>query len=112
MLTLTTLEDRLMDMTPRVIRNHSGAGVITIVDHLWRTSPPLMAVGTLMIVVAGASLVGLFVDSRIITGAPAWLKPLKFAISTAIYSLTLAWIFGWLPDWRRVRRFAGWTTAI
>ena len=54
----------------------------------------------------------MLVDPRIITGAPAWLKPFKFAISTAIYSLTLAWIFGWLSDWPRVRRVVGWTTAI
>ena len=47
-----------------------------------------------MLVAAGAALVGMLVDPRIITGAPAWLKPFKFAISTAIYSLTLAWIFG------------------
>jgi hypothetical protein len=66
----------------------------------------------LMLVVAGASLVGLLVDPRIITGAPAWLKPFKFAISTAVYSLTLAWIFTWLSNWPRVRRFVGWTTAI
>jgi hypothetical protein len=65
-----------------------------------------------MLVVTGASLVGMLVDPRIITGAPAWLKPFKFAVSTAIYSLTLAWIFGWLPDWPRVRRVVGWTTAI
>ena len=65
-----------------------------------------------MLVVAGASVVGMLVDPRIITGAPAWLKPFKFAVSTAIYSLTLAWIFGWLPDWPRVRRVVGWTTAI
>jgi hypothetical protein len=54
----------------------------------------------------------MLVDPRIITGAPAWLKPFKFAMSTAVYSLTLAWIFGWLSDWPRVRRFVGWTTAI
>ena len=54
----------------------------------------------------------MLVDPRIITGAPAWLKPFKFAVSTAIYSLTLAWIFGWLSDWPRVRRVVGWTTAI
>jgi hypothetical protein len=66
----------------------------------------------LMVLVAAASLVGIFVDPRVITGAPAWLKPFKFAVSTAIYSLTLAWIFGWLTDWPRVRRVVGWTTAI
>jgi hypothetical protein len=65
-----------------------------------------------MLVVAGASLLAMLVDPRMITGAPAWLKPFKFAISTAIYSLTLAWIFGWLSDWPRVRRVVGWTTAI
>jgi hypothetical protein len=56
--------------------------------------------------------VGLMVDPRVITGAPAWLKPFKFAVSTAVYSLTLAWIFVLLPDWRRMRRIVGWTTAV
>ena len=65
-----------------------------------------------MLFAAAASVVGLAVDQRTITGAPAWLKPLKFAISTAVYSLTLAWIFGWLTEWPRVRRVVGWTTAI
>jgi hypothetical protein len=86
--------------------------LITLLNRLWRASPPLTAVGVLMLVVAGASVVGLLVDPRVITGAPAWLKPFKFAVSTAIYSLTLAWIFGWLSDWPRVRRVVGWTTAI
>lgn len=82
------------------------------IARLWRTSPPLTAVGLLMPVVAVASLVGLLIDPRMITGAPAWLKPFKFAVSTAVYSLTLAWIFGYLTDWPRVRRVVGWTTAV
>src|SRR4029453_210391 len=52
------------------------------------------------------------VDPRMITGAPAWLKPFKFAISTAVYSLTLAWIFTFLSDRPRIRRVIGWTTAM
>jgi hypothetical protein len=99
-----------MASTQRADSSTVAAG--TVLDRLWHASPPLTAVGTLMLVVAGASLVGLLVDPRIITGAPAWLKPFKFAISTAIFSLTLAWIFEWLPEWPRVRRVAGWTTAI
>jgi len=79
---------------------------------LWRNSPPLTVVGILMLVVAVPSLIGVFVDPRIIAGAPAWLKPFKFAVSTALYSLTLAWMFEWLPDWPRVRRVVGWTTAM
>ena len=97
-----------MNSTKLTTRTRIGA----LPDRLWQASPPLTAVGTLMLVVAGASLVGVLVDPRIITGAPAWLKPFKFAISTAIYSLTLAWIFTWLPDWPRMRRIVGWTTAI
>ena len=52
----------------------------------------------------GVSLAGLLLDPRVITGAPAWLKPAQFAISTAVYSLTLAWFFTVLPDWPRLRR--------
>jgi hypothetical protein len=101
-----------MDSTPRAVRSTAGARATALLDRLWRASPPLTVVGALMLVVAGASLVGMLVDPRIITGAPAWLKPFKFAVSTAIYSLTLTWIFGWLSDWPRVRRVVGWTTAI
>jgi len=112
MLTMTASEEPLMNSTPRAVRSAAGARAAVLLDRLWRASPPLTAVGALMLVVAGASLVGMLVDPRIITGAPAWLKPFKFAVSTAIYSLTLAWIFGWLSDWPRLRRVVGWTTAI
>ena len=84
----------------------------SLLGRLWHTSPPLTAVGLLMLVAAVASAVGILVDPRTITGAPAWLKPFKFALSTTIYSLTLAWVFGWLSDWPRMRRIVGWTTAI
>src|SRR5688572_17277390 len=87
-------------------------GAAELLDRLWRASAPLTAVGILMLVVAGASLVALAADPRVITGAPAWLKPFKFAISTAIYSLTLAWLFVSLPNWPRLRRVVGWTTAV
>ena len=101
-----------MDSRSYVVRSTAWARAAALLDGLWRASPPLTAVGLLMVVVAGASVVGMLVDHRVITGAPAWLKPFKFAVSTAVYSLTLAWIFGWLTDWPRARRVVGWTTAI
>lgn len=79
---------------------------------LWAVSPPLTATGTLMLGVAAASLVGLVADPRVITGAPAWLKPFKFGVSTAAYSFTVAWVLGRLAGWPRLRRIVGWTTAI
>ena len=78
---------------------------------LWAGSPVLTAAGLLMIGALAASVIGLVVDPRIITGAPAWLKPAKFGVSTAIYMLTLAAIFTQLPEWPRTRRVVGWTTA-
>ena len=40
-----------------------------------------------------------------------WLKPAKFAASTAIYMFTLAWIFTYLGDWPRMRRLVGRASA-
>jgi len=80
--------------------------------RLWRTSAPLTAVAVVMLLAFVAFVAGIFLDPRSITGVPAWLKPAKFAISTAIYSLTLAWVFRALPSWPRTRAIVGWTTAI
>lgn len=79
---------------------------------LWNASRPLTAAGLGMIVVLAASLAAMAVDPRVITGAPAWLKPAKFAISTAIYALTLAWLFTYLPGRTRLTRRVGWGTAL
>src|SRR5215207_7959349 len=112
MLTVTTFEELLMSSTSQPSRLVRRGGPARLLHDLWRTSPPLTAVGSLMLVAAAAALVGMIVDPRIITGAPAWLKPFKFAVSTAVYSLTLAWMFSGLMEWPRARRAVGWTTAI
>ena len=83
----------------------------TVIARLWRGSAPLTATAVFMLGVLVVSLVGLIVDPRIVTGAPVWLKPVKFAISTSIYMLTLAWVFTLLPEWPRTRRGVGWLTA-
>jgi hypothetical protein len=80
--------------------------------RLWHASRPLAALALLMIGALAVSAVGLVVDDRMITGAPAWLKPAKFALSIAVYSLTLAWAFTYLGDWPRTRRIVSWTTAV
>ena len=79
--------------------------------RLWRTDPVLVGTGLFLAALAVPFGLGLLLDPRIITGAPAWLKPLKFAVSTAIYTFTLAWVFTFLPDWPRMRRIVGTGTA-
>jgi hypothetical protein len=79
---------------------------------LWTANAPLTATGLLMMVWLAATAVGLAVDGRLVTGAPVWLKPAKFAASIAIFTLTLAWISALLPAWRRTWRVVGWITAV
>jgi hypothetical protein len=109
---MSTSKGSIMTTTHSLDGSLAAAPADSLVSRLWRISPALVAVGVLMSVAAVASLVGVFLDPRVITGAPAWLKPLKFAVSTAVYSFTLAWVFTYLTDWPRVRRVVGWTTAI
>ena len=45
----------------------------------WASSRPLSFVGATMLLVLAVSLAGLLFDPRVITGAPAWLKPMKTA---------------------------------
>ena len=65
-----------------------------------------------MLVALAASGAAMAVDHTTILGAPTWLKPAKFAISTAVYAFTLAWIFTYLPDRRRLTTVVGRVTAI
>ena len=77
-----------------------------------RKSDGALTVSALLMVGAlAAFVVGLIIDPRLITGAPAWLKPAKFAVSTAIYLFTLAWVFTYLSEWPRLRKLVGRSTA-
>ena len=84
----------------------------TMIKTLWESDARLTAVGLAMCAVLAASAVGLLVDPRDVLGAPVWLKPAKFAASVAIYTLTLAWVFTYLPEWTRTRRVVSWITAM
>ncbi|NEM91885.1 hypothetical protein G3T37_11010 [Galbitalea soli] len=60
-----------------------------------------------MTVLAIVAAVGLVVDPRVVTGAPLWAKPLKFALSILIYAVSLAWLIGQLQRGRRLGWWAG-----
>jgi hypothetical protein len=79
---------------------------------LWNTDARLTALGLGMLVLLAATAVALMVDPRQIGGAPAWMKPAKFAASIAILSLTLAWVFTFIPEWARTRHVVSWITTV
>jgi len=90
-------------------------GVMVLKDALrtvWRADARLTALALAMIGLLGVNVVGLLVDPRVITGAPAWLKPAKFAASFAIFTLTMAWAFTYLPDWVKTRKVVSWVTTV
>ncbi len=68
-----------------------------------RWSPVMIRMAGVSAALLGIALVGLMVDDRIITGAPAWLKPAKFGASGAIYLFTMAWMVKDLPKSRMLR---------
>lgn len=43
------------------------------------------------------------VDSRELLGINLWIKPMKFAISIGIFSWTMAWFTGYMPQLRKVK---------
>ncbi|HBY64177.1 MAG TPA: hypothetical protein DEH78_30515 [Solibacterales bacterium] len=53
---------------------------------------------------AAAALAGSMLDHRVINGENAWMKPLKFGVSTALYAGTLLWVAASLSaEWRHAR---------
>lgn len=73
---------------------------------------PLLLLGAAMAALTVVALVGLVVDPREVTGLPLWAKPLKFALSTLIYALTLAWLLSLLPGRSRIAWWAGTVAAV
>ena len=67
---------------------------------------PLLWLAAAMAALAVFATVAALVDARVVTGADVWLKPLKFALSVGIYSLTLSWLIGQLARGGKLRRVA------
>jgi hypothetical protein len=91
---MTTVAPPRPTTTPPLI------GVVSIREIRW--SRPLLVLAASMAVLAVVAVAGLIVDPRQVTGLPVWAKPLKFALSTAIYAVTLAWLVGQVVRFRRV----------
>jgi hypothetical protein len=66
----------------------------------------LFAFAVAMAVLTPVLAVLAVVDDRVLLGAPLWFKPLKFAISLALYAATLSWMLGQLRE--RTLARTGW----
>ena len=83
-----------------------------LLRRLLDLDPMMTVTGAAMLLVLVVCLAGLALDPRTITGAPAWLKPAKFALSIAVYLFTLVRLISFLPVRGRLVRLAGRGTAL
>ena len=67
-------------------------------------APALTVLGFIMAADLVLCCLGLVVDRRVITGAPAWLKPAKFALSVMIASWSFAFCIASTRIWRLFTR--------
>jgi uncharacterized membrane protein YhaH (DUF805 family) len=72
---------------------------------------PLLLLAAVMLALVVVSIIGLIVDPRVLTGAPIWAKPFKFAASVLIYAVTLSWLTGLAGRHRRLAWWAGTVAA-
>ena len=83
----------------------------TLVRGAFALNAPLLIVGVASSLLLVVTLIGLLIDPQVITGAPAWLKPAKFAVSIAIYSFTLLWFLAQVRGHARLVRLVSYGTA-
>lgn len=82
----------------------------TIFGQFWRTSPVLTIASIAYVVLTLVLLILLPLDSRTVLNEAVWIKPIKFAISTAIYTTSIVWLLSYIerPRWL-VKTLAGLT---
>ncbi len=80
--------------------------------RLWAVNPPLVALGFASLVLLAITATLGLADPRVITGAPAWIKPMKFAISTVFYTFSLVWLLSFIQGQRRLVAVIGWASTI
>lgn len=66
--------------------------------ELFAREPLFAGTALFLSVLAGMAVIALYLDPRMLDGADVWLKPLKFAVSLAVFLFTLAWFAAWLPQ--------------
>ncbi len=86
-----------------------------IAAHLrraWQSNRLLTVTAILHVVVIPMLFIGMAADPKVITGVNGWIKPLKFAISGAIYGFTFVWFLTYVQGRRRWVQIAANVTGV
>jgi len=80
-------------------------------SELRKRNKILFNFGWLCMLGALASILFILIDNTIVSGVNAWIKPLKFFLSIAIYSWTMGWLLFYLQFQKKVRAYS-WALVI
>lgn len=78
----------------------------------WQFNKFLTLTGLLHLALIPLLLLAWAVDPKTILGMPAWVKPLKFALSISIYSFTFLWLLTYVEGRARFKQIAANLTAL
>lgn len=81
-------------------------------QELLRRNRLLAYLGLIHIVLFVIFLIFFFIDSRTVMGINTWIKPMKFALSIALYVWTVGWLLDYLSGYPRSARIIAWGVAI
>ncbi len=90
----------------------AGSELRGLVRAALEINRPITILGSTMLLVLLATLMGVIADPHVITGAPAWVKPAKFAISISIYCFTFVRLLGFVDNHPRLTRWMANVVAI
>lgn len=81
-------------MTTQTMNTHlaTPGSPRTLLQRAWRFNGALTLAVLFHLALAPMLLIAMFVDPRTIGGVNGWIKPLKFALSGAIYGATFLWL--------------------
>lgn len=94
------------------IQGNRAITVRPLLDRVLALNRPLIVLGVVMLVTFLVAVAGIFIDPRVITGVPAWVKPAKFAISISVYAFTFAWLLGFVEGHSRLVRVIANVTVV
>lgn len=93
----------------------SPVGAVTqprsLLRRAWAFNWPLTLTVLVNLALIPLVLAAMLLDPKVITGVNGWIKPLKFAISIAIYGATFLWLLTLVQERRRAVQIAANVTA-
>ncbi len=94
-------------VTQSVSRSFRSPNVPHLLRHWWKFNPILTSLTLVMGVTTTLGLIGLALDTRLVTNAPVWAKTTKFSISVTLYAAIFLWMLPMVTARPRLARWVG-----